>query len=57
MTLSYFLKALLRNISLSDKYSEPLLVTCFHVGIFLVLFFNPEDEGDMFLRNVGWLSM
>jgi hypothetical protein len=21
------------------------------------LFFNPEDVGDMFLQNVGWLSM
>jgi hypothetical protein len=23
---------------------------------FLGLFFDPEDEGNMFLRNVGWLS-
>jgi hypothetical protein len=21
------------------------------------LFFDPEDGGDMFLRNVGWISM
>jgi hypothetical protein len=25
-------------------------------GILLRLFYNPEDRGDMFLRNVGWLS-
>jgi hypothetical protein len=25
-------------------------------GFLLGLFFDPEDEGDMFLRNVGWLS-
>jgi hypothetical protein len=29
--------------------------TChlFHAGIFLGLFFDPEDGGDMFLRNFG----
>jgi hypothetical protein len=30
--------------------------TCFHAGILLCLFFDPEDGGDMFLRNVGRLS-
>jgi hypothetical protein len=29
------------------------LATCFQAGIFLGLFFGPEDGGDMFLRNVG----
>jgi hypothetical protein len=24
-------------------------------GFLLGLFFDPEDVGDMFLRNVGWL--
>jgi hypothetical protein len=28
----------------------------FQADILLCLFFNPEDEGDMFLRNVDWLS-
>jgi hypothetical protein len=27
-----------------------------HVGVLLVLVFEPDDGGDMFLRNVGWLS-
>jgi hypothetical protein len=27
--------------------------TCFHAGFLLGLFFDPEDAGDMFLRNVG----
>jgi hypothetical protein len=30
-----------------------LLWCCFSFD----LFFGPEDEGDIFLRNVGWLSM
>jgi hypothetical protein len=27
-----------------------------HADFSLGLFFDPEDEGDIFLRNVGWLS-
>jgi hypothetical protein len=27
-----------------------------HVGFLLGLFFDPEDGGNMFLRNIGWLS-
>jgi hypothetical protein len=38
-----------------EKPEPPLLVTCFHVGFFLGLFFDSEN-GDMFLRNVGRLS-
>jgi hypothetical protein len=30
-------------------------ITCFHAGFLLGLFFDTEDGGDMFLRNVGWL--
>jgi hypothetical protein len=28
----------------------------FQVGFLISLLFDPEDEGDMFLRNVGCLS-
>jgi hypothetical protein len=28
------------------------LATCFHAGILLILFLDPEDESDMFFRNV-----
>jgi hypothetical protein len=30
-----------------------LLTTCFHAGFLRDVFFDPEDGGDMFLRNVG----
>jgi hypothetical protein len=31
-----------------------LLTTYFHTDILLYLFCDPEDGGDMFLRNVGY---
>jgi hypothetical protein len=31
------------------------IATCFDAGFFLGLF-DPENGGDMYLRNVGWLS-
>jgi hypothetical protein len=38
---------------LYKKEAEPLLSTYFHAGFLLDLFFDPEDGGGMFLRNVG----
>jgi hypothetical protein len=32
--------------------SQALLVICFHTGFLLGLFFDPEDEGDIFFRNI-----
>jgi hypothetical protein len=42
--------------SLWQQVAKALLATCFHAGFFLGLFFDPEDGGDMFLRNVGSLT-
>jgi hypothetical protein len=36
-----------------EKMSKALLPTCFHSCFLLGLFFDPEDGGNMFLRNVG----
>jgi hypothetical protein len=33
-----------------------LLATCFHAGLLLRIFFDPEDEDDIFLRNIGCFS-
>jgi hypothetical protein len=33
-----------------------LLATCFHPGFLLGLFIDPEDGGDIFLRDVSLLS-
>jgi hypothetical protein len=33
--------------------SRAVLTTCFHAGIVFGLFYEPEDGGDTFLRNVG----
>jgi hypothetical protein len=46
--------------SILDMWWEIQLNTlqslCFHAGLVLSLLFDPEDGGEMFLRNVGWLS-
>jgi hypothetical protein len=44
-----------RRIS-RGRNQHALLVTCFHADFLLSLFFDPEDGGDMFPWNVGWLS-
>jgi hypothetical protein len=36
-----------------QKLKGALLATCFHADFLLGLFIDPEDEGDVFLRNVG----
>jgi hypothetical protein len=40
----------------NQRESRALLGTCFHAGFLLGVYFNPEDGGKMFLRNVGWHS-
>jgi hypothetical protein len=36
-----------------EKSVKALLATCHHAGVMIVLFFDPEDGGKMFLQNVG----
>jgi hypothetical protein len=43
------------DLSREEYYSDYFGI-CFHAGFLLGLFFDPEDGGDMFLRNVGELS-
>jgi hypothetical protein len=38
---------------LTESKSKALLATCFHAGFLLGLFFDHEDEGNVFPRNVG----
>jgi hypothetical protein len=45
----------LQSRRISRARNQGLLATCFRPGL-LGLFFDPEDGGDMFLRNVGWVS-
>jgi hypothetical protein len=33
-------------------FQGDLLATCFHAGFVLGLFFDPENGGDIFLRNI-----
>jgi hypothetical protein len=33
-----------------------MCAACFNASFLLVLFFDPDDGGDMLLWNVGWLS-
>jgi hypothetical protein len=42
----------LASIEAKQK-TRDLLANSFHAGFLLGLFFDPEDGGDMFLRNVG----
>jgi hypothetical protein len=43
----YFVDEILTVVVMKSR------ATCFHAGFLLSLFFDPEDGGDMFLRNVG----
>jgi hypothetical protein len=46
----------LKGRIISRARNRALLATCFHATFLLGLFFNPEERGDIFLRNVGLLS-
>jgi hypothetical protein len=48
-----FRESLRANAGKIIQIKLALLATYFHAGFLLGLFFDPEDGGDMFLRNVG----
>jgi hypothetical protein len=41
---------------MGNVFIDALLANCFHVRFLLGLFFEPEDGGDIFLRDVGSYS-
>jgi hypothetical protein len=45
------------NTYCGEYYHGMLRLLRFHADVLLGLFFDPEDGGDIFFRNVGWLSM
>jgi hypothetical protein len=49
MTKSYFMVSI-------HFTAQATLATCFQSDYLLSLFFDHENGGDMFLRNIGWLS-
>jgi hypothetical protein len=42
------------NRRFGEHIESALLATCFHACFLLVLFFNSENGGDMFLLIFGW---
>jgi hypothetical protein len=53
---SYIFQNITPCSPLKGNRHRALLAICFHADFLLSLFFDPEDGGDIFLRNVGYLS-
>jgi hypothetical protein len=45
-----------KQVNQLEGRKQAVLASYFHAGDLFGLFFNPEDGGGMFLRNVGWIS-
>jgi hypothetical protein len=39
-----------------EEYAKPETIMTQQTSFFLGFFFNPEDEGDVFLRNIDWTT-
>jgi hypothetical protein len=52
----YVCKKMVCEIYLSFRQVDCCACYLLHAGFLLDSFFVPEDEGEMFLRNVSWLS-
>jgi hypothetical protein len=44
------------NQARSKHYAIDFACQLFHTDFLIILFFNIEDGGDVFLRNISWLS-
>jgi hypothetical protein len=50
---SFLILKKIQRILMKDFSFFAPLHTCFYVSFLLSLFFDPEDGGDMFFRNLG----
>jgi hypothetical protein len=48
--------SILREEELAKSETRTLFGTCSHADFLLGFFLDPEDWGDMFLRNIRWFS-
>jgi hypothetical protein len=43
-------------LKVNRRFGGALIATCLVLVFAWLIFLDPEDGGDVFLRNVGWIS-